>query len=175
MYSLSSPLDRSLRNARSWIGRSFVKICLCRLFQIEKGLKPLFLRLSKKDASRLDNSMDHHMLKAHALVVMQSLGAAVESLEDSRLLTDTLSSLGHTHVGYNVKPGMLLVSGVVYNYIYRVCDRCSELGGVTLLLSGRIIRLNCVCGSGGGQGDKVGPPFKKLRLAAAIRPLTLRT
>ena len=45
-----------------------------RLFQTEKGLKTLFLRLSRdknKNVNLDEITLDNHMLRTHALVVMQ--------------------------------------------------------------------------------------------------------
>lgn len=46
----------------------------------------------------------------HALTVMEGLGAAVETLQDSQLLNAVLIALGQTHDKRNIKPWMLTVS-----------------------------------------------------------------
>ena len=61
------------------------------------------------EVSQLEMDVDRDMLQRHAVTVMEGLGAAVESLEDSDFLNSVLISIGQTHVRRNVKPQMLKV------------------------------------------------------------------
>ena len=54
--------------------------------------------------------LDELLLKKHANVVMEALGAAVECLDDSVFLTTVLVALGQIHATYHVKPMYLPVS-----------------------------------------------------------------
>ena len=96
-----------------------------RLLQNEKSLRPLFLRLAK---DTLNFQLDERMLRRHATRVMEALGAAVESLDDSAALVPVLHSLGQTHSGYMVKPSMLPVSGLfIYLFVCFVVEKPSML------------------------------------------------
>lgn len=53
---------------------------------------------------------DERKLNRHATIVMQGLGAAVESLEDSIFLTNILIAMGRKHAQYHVKAEMVPVS-----------------------------------------------------------------
>ena len=53
--------------------------------------------------------IDEDKLRQHARIVMEGLGAAVESLEDSIYLTNLLIAMGERHYGYRVKADMLVV------------------------------------------------------------------
>lgn len=68
---------------------------LCRLFR-------KFMTL------REDGSYEWDMegLQRHALLVMQGLEAAVENLDDSRVLADILYELGRKHARFNVQEDM---------------------------------------------------------------------
>lgn len=57
--------------------------------------------------------LDEERLRAHSRIVMDGLGAAVESLEDSVILTNILIVMGERHAGYNVRPEMVSVSNKV--------------------------------------------------------------
>lgn len=59
--------------------------------------------------NKLEWDIDKEMLQKHAVTVMEGLGAAVESLEDSDFLNSVLISMGQTHVKRQVKPQMLKV------------------------------------------------------------------
>ncbi|CAG5136397.1 unnamed protein product, partial [Candidula unifasciata] len=59
------------------------------------------------DKNELEWEVDRDMLQRHAVTVMEGLGAAVESLDDSDFLNSVLVSIGQTHVKRNVKPQML--------------------------------------------------------------------
>ncbi|KAK6182159.1 hypothetical protein SNE40_009903 [Patella caerulea] len=77
-----------------------------RLFEIQKDLQKLFkkLLLPSETASYF---FDEVKLQSHAMIVMQGLGAAVESLDDSVYLTNILLTMGERHSRYNVQPEMI--------------------------------------------------------------------
>lgn len=54
--------------------------------------------------------VDEDKLRNHGNIVMEGLGAAVESLEDSVFLSNVLVSMGESHASHNVKPEMVIVS-----------------------------------------------------------------
>lgn len=72
---------------------------LCRLFR-------KFMTL--RDDGTYDWDMEG--LQRHALLVMQGLEAAVENLDDSRVLADILYELGRKHARFNVHEDMFDVS-----------------------------------------------------------------
>ncbi|XP_012942037.1 neuroglobin [Aplysia californica] len=79
-----------------------------KLFQTEPDLKRLFPKIVQmNEKNELEWEVDKDMLQRHAVTVMEGLGAAVESLEDSDFLNSVLVSIGQTHVKRNVKPQML--------------------------------------------------------------------
>ncbi|XP_025105646.1 neuroglobin-like [Pomacea canaliculata] len=79
-----------------------------RLFETEPDLKRLFPKIVRlNEVSQLEMDVDRDMLQRHAVTVMEGLGAAVESLEDSDFLNSVLISIGQTHVRRSVKPQML--------------------------------------------------------------------
>ena len=84
------------------------------MFHTDKDLKTLFIRLSKPHhqpaACSGDIMLDEFLLKKHSNVVMESLGAAVECLEDSVFLSNVLVALGQIHAAYRVRPQLLPVS-----------------------------------------------------------------
>ena len=85
-------------------------LCTFRLFETEPDLKRLFPKIVRlNEVSQLEMDVDRDMLQRHAVTVMEGLGAAVESLEDSDFLNSVLISIGQTHVRRNVKPQMLKV------------------------------------------------------------------
>ncbi|KAH9492894.1 hypothetical protein Btru_032566 [Bulinus truncatus] len=59
------------------------------------------------EKNELEWDVDKDMLQRHAVTVMEGLGAAVESLDDSDFLNSVLVSIGQTHIKRNVKPQML--------------------------------------------------------------------
>ena len=73
-------------------------------------LFPKIIRLN--EVSQLEWYVDRDMLQKHAVTVMEGLGAAVESLQDSHFLNGVLMALGQTHVRRNIKPAVLKVRGV---------------------------------------------------------------
>ena len=60
--------------------------------------------------NQLEWEIDKDMLQKHAVSVMEGLGAAVESLDESGFLNNVLISIGQTHVKRHIKPQMLKVS-----------------------------------------------------------------
>ena len=72
-----------------------------------KTIFPKIVQMNKDNM--LESKVDREMLQRHAVTVMEGLGAAVESLDDSRYLNTVLISIGQTHVQRNVKPAMLKV------------------------------------------------------------------
>ncbi|XP_059162201.1 neuroglobin-like [Physella acuta] len=78
------------------------------LFQTEPDLKRLFPKIVQmNEKNELEWDVDKDMLQRHAVTVMEGLGAAVESLDDSDFLNSVLVSIGQTHVKRSVKPQML--------------------------------------------------------------------
>ena len=53
--------------------------------------------------------MDIEMLKKHSSIVMHSLAAAIESLDESEALNSVLLEVGRQHVRRNVKTKTILV------------------------------------------------------------------
>ncbi|OWF48660.1 neuroglobin-like [Mizuhopecten yessoensis] len=77
-----------------------------KLFESNEGMKKLFYKLMRCDSSE-QLEFDQEKLTRHATIVMQGLGAAVESLEDSVFLTNVLIAMGERHAMYNVKTEMV--------------------------------------------------------------------
>ncbi|CAG5129817.1 unnamed protein product [Candidula unifasciata] len=77
-------------------------------FDKEPELKMLFPKMIRmNESNQLEWEVDKDMLQKHALTVMEGLGAAVETLQDSQLLNAVLIALGQTHDKRNIKPWML--------------------------------------------------------------------
>ena len=53
---------------------------------------------------------DENKLRSHGKMVMDSLGAAVECLDDSAQLTSLLVEVGERHALYGVRPDMIPVN-----------------------------------------------------------------
>ena len=53
---------------------------------------------------------DESKLRSHGKMVMDTLGAAVECLDDSSQLTILLVEIGERHAHYGVRPDMIPVS-----------------------------------------------------------------
>ena len=88
-----------------------LSLLFSRLFQTDRDLKSLFVNLAKcNHSSQEDITLDDYLLKKHANVVMEALGAAVECLEDSIFLSNVLVALGQIHAAYRVRPQYLPVS-----------------------------------------------------------------
>lgn len=77
-------------------------------------MKKLFKRLLSNSESG-NFIFDDDRLRGHARIVMNSLGAAVDSLDDSSSLSGMLVALGEKHAAYNVKGEMISVRGCVLN------------------------------------------------------------
>ncbi|XP_052239969.1 neuroglobin-like [Dreissena polymorpha] len=83
-------------------------IVFYRLFETEPQMKTMFPKIVQiNHENKLETNIDREMLARHAVTVMEGLGAAVESLDDSRFLNGVLVSIGQTHVHRQVKPHML--------------------------------------------------------------------
>lgn len=82
------------------------------MFEKNKDLKRLFQNMTHTEADG-ELVLDEERLRAHSRIVMDGLGAAVESLEDSVILTNILIVMGERHAGYNVRPEMVSVSNKV--------------------------------------------------------------
>ncbi|XP_061194669.1 neuroglobin-like [Saccostrea echinata] len=77
-----------------------------KLFEKNKDLKKLFQNLTRLEADG-EVVLDDEKLQTHSRIVMDGLGAAVESLEDSVILTNILILMGERHAGYHVRPEMV--------------------------------------------------------------------
>lgn len=87
-----------------------ITILSSRFFESEPDLKSLFPKIVKmNNENQLEYDIDREMLQRHAVTVLEGLGAAVESLEESDFLNSVLISIGQTHVQRHVKPNMLRV------------------------------------------------------------------
>ncbi|ESO93594.1 hypothetical protein LOTGIDRAFT_232639 [Lottia gigantea] len=84
---------------------TITRTCFYRFFETEPDMKALFPKIVQmNESNQLEWQMDRDMLQKHAVTVMEGLGAAVESLEDSDFLNSVMVSIGQTHVRRNVKP-----------------------------------------------------------------------
>lgn len=82
-----------------------------RFFEIEPEMKAFFPKIVRmNDDNQLEWDVDREMLQKHAVTVMEGLGAAVESLDESDFLNSVLISVGQTHFHRSVRPQMLKVS-----------------------------------------------------------------
>ncbi|KAK3087658.1 hypothetical protein FSP39_008833 [Pinctada imbricata] len=72
---------------------------------MQEQLKKLFTSLMIPNGQSY--LIDEEKLRQHAVIVMEGLGAAVESLEDSIYLTNLLIAMGERHYNYKVRPDML--------------------------------------------------------------------
>ncbi|WAR19734.1 NGB-like protein, partial [Mya arenaria] len=83
-------------------------IVFLRLFETEPQMKTIFPKIVQMNRdNKLEENIDKDMLQRHAVTVMEGLGAAVESLDDSIILNSVLISIGQTHVQRQVKPHMV--------------------------------------------------------------------
>ncbi|WAR19739.1 NGB-like protein [Mya arenaria] len=83
-------------------------IVFLRLFEMEPQMKTVFPKIVQMNHdNKLETNIVKDMLQRHAVTVMEGLGAAVESLDDSRILNSVLISIGQTHVQRQVKPQMV--------------------------------------------------------------------
>ena len=74
-------------------------------------LKKLFSKQMMLEGDEL--TVDEEKLRHHGNIVMEGLGAAVESLDDSVFLSNVLVSMGESHARHHVKPEMVIVSIIV--------------------------------------------------------------
>lgn len=82
-----------------------------RFFERNPRLKKLFPKIVRiNDQNELELVMDNESLTQHAINVMHSLGAAVESLDESDMFNSVLIHIGKSHVNRNIKPSMILVN-----------------------------------------------------------------
>ena len=73
----------------------------------------LFSNIMRTDADFGNEvNVNEDKLVKHSSIVMESLGAAVESLDDSLFLTNVLLTIGERHANYGVKPHMFQVSRI---------------------------------------------------------------
>ncbi|XP_060590010.1 neuroglobin-like isoform X2 [Ruditapes philippinarum] len=83
-------------------------IIFTRFFETEPNMKSLFPKIVQMNQdNKLECNIDRDMLQKHAVTVLEGLGAAVESLDDSQFLNGVLIAIGQTHVQREVKPQML--------------------------------------------------------------------
>ncbi|KAJ8297910.1 hypothetical protein KUTeg_024441 [Tegillarca granosa] len=77
-----------------------------KFFETQQGIIVLFERLM---SAKSDGPVNFHYdrLSTHATIVMESLGAAVECLGDSKNSTNLLINMGKRHAKYNVHPDMI--------------------------------------------------------------------
>ena len=81
-----------------------------RFFETEPDMKAFFPKIVRmNNDSQLEWDVDREKLQKHAIRVMQGLGAAVDSLDDSDFLNSVLISVGQTHFHRQVRPTMLKV------------------------------------------------------------------
>lgn len=82
-----------------------------RFFEVQPKLKVLFPKIVRiNDQNELELGTDIEMLRKHASIVMHSLAAAIESLDESEALNSVLLEVGRQHVKRNVKSKIILVS-----------------------------------------------------------------
>ncbi|KAK3093481.1 hypothetical protein FSP39_016261 [Pinctada imbricata] len=78
-----------------------------RLFEMQEHLKKLFASMSsQKNGHHM--FIDDDKLRSHGKIVMEALGSAVESLDDSVFLTNLLIAMGTKHSVYDVKTDMVV-------------------------------------------------------------------
>ena len=82
-----------------------------RLFEAEPDMRSLFPKVFQINSdNQLEIDIDRDLLKKHAAIVMEGLGAVVEIMDDSDFLNNVLISIGQTHYHRHVRPSMLKVS-----------------------------------------------------------------
>lgn len=69
------------------------------------------------DSNELELDMDMEVLSRHASNVMHSLGAAVESLDQSEFFNGIVENIGRSHGQRKIKPKMLEVQLCQYVYV----------------------------------------------------------
>ncbi|XP_064601032.1 neuroglobin-like [Liolophura sinensis] len=79
-----------------------------RFLDNEKDLRRYFPKILQNNSKDLEKwEVNEAMLKNHALIVMEGLGAAVESIEDSTCLHAILLSVGEKHYQMRIRPQYL--------------------------------------------------------------------
>ena len=84
-----------------------------RLFTQQGQIKKLFTNLMTRRVTGV-SVIDESLLKSHAKVVMNALGACVECLDDSGQLTKLLIGIGERHAMYSVTPDLIPVTGLLF-------------------------------------------------------------
>ena len=74
----------------------------------QRQLSALFTKLMTTGNTG-EATFDESKLRSHGKLVMDSLGAAVECLDDSSQLTKLLVEIGERHAIYGVRPDMIAV------------------------------------------------------------------
>lgn len=77
-----------------------------KFFERQSEMKSLFGKIMVRNDVG-DFTIDEEELQNHAAMVMEALGTAVESLEDTSFLTTILIRMGEKHAGYRVEPEMI--------------------------------------------------------------------
>ncbi|XP_071165029.1 cytoglobin-1-like [Mytilus edulis] len=84
-------------------------VVFVRFFEVQPKLKVLFPKIVRiNDQNELELGTDIEMLRKHASIVMHSLAAAIESLDESEALNSVLLEVGRQHVKRNVKSKIIL-------------------------------------------------------------------
>lgn len=84
-------------------------VVFVRFFEVQPKLKVLFPKIVRiNEQNELELGMDIEMLKKHSSIVMHSLAAAIESLDESEALNSVLLEVGRQHVRRNVKTKTIL-------------------------------------------------------------------
>ncbi|CAC5426146.1 unnamed protein product [Mytilus coruscus] len=78
-----------------------------RFFQMHPEFKKLFTEQMMVEDN--DLKVNEEKLRHHGNIVMEGLGAAVESLDDSVFLSNVLVTMGESHARHNVKPEMVIL------------------------------------------------------------------
>lgn len=92
-------------------------VVFVRFFEIQPKFKVLFPKIVRiNDKNELELGMDVEMLKKHASIVMHSLAAAIESLDETDALNSVLLEVGRQHVRRNVKTKTILRLWPALNY-----------------------------------------------------------
>ncbi|XP_052106725.1 cytoglobin-1-like [Mytilus californianus] len=78
-----------------------------RFFQLHPEFKKLFTEQMMVEDD--DLKVNEEKLRHHGNIVMEGLGAAVESLDDSVFLSNVLVTMGESHARHNVKSEMVIL------------------------------------------------------------------
>ncbi|XP_048735419.1 uncharacterized protein LOC125650890 [Ostrea edulis] len=88
-----------------------------RFFETEPSVKKVFPKIVRiNDSNELELDMDMESLSRHASNVMHSLGAAVESLDQSEFFNGIVENIGQSHGQRKIKPKMLELLWPSLNY-----------------------------------------------------------